>query len=124
MGFDDVIKKARAAIESTYDSKCDIIERQPVTENHITKNNQEVTVQEQKACRVSFENIDSNNETNTESKKSQKIKLFIAPEINVKPGSKIVVTGRGRTTTYKNSGEPAVYDTHQEIMLELWKGWA
>ena len=25
---------------------------------------------------------------------------------------------------YKNSGEPAVYNTHQEIMLELWKGWA
>lgn len=120
----DYNKIARAAIESTYDAKCDIIERQSATENHITKNNQEVTVQEQKACRVSFENIDSNNETNTESKKSQKIKLFIAPEINVKPGSKIVVTGRGRTTTYKNSGEPAVYDTHQEIMLELWKGWA
>lgn len=120
----DFIKAARAAIESTYDAKCDIIERQSVTENHITKNNQEVTVQEKKACRVSFENIDPNNETNTESKKSQKIKLFIAPEINIKSGSKIVVTGRGRTTTYKNSGEPAVYDTHQEIMLELWKGWA
>lgn len=120
----DFIKAARAAIESTYDAKCDIIERQSATENHITKNNQEVTVQEEKPCRISFEDIYSNTETDTEAKKSQKIKLFIAPEINVKPGSKIVVTGRGRTTTYKNSGEPAVYDTHQEIMLELWKGWA
>ena len=120
----DFVKMARKAIESTYDAECDIIERQPVTENHITKNNQEVIVQEKKSCRISFENIDSNNETNTESKKSQKIKLFIAPEIKVKPGSKIVVTYRGRTTTYKNSGETAIYDTHQEIILELWKGWA
>lgn len=118
------IKLARAAIESTYDAECNIIERQTVTENHITKNNQEVTVQEKKACRISFEDIYSNDETNTESKKSQKIKLFIAPEIKIKPGSKIIVTGRGRTTTYKNSGEPAIYDTHQEIMLDVWKGWA
>lgn len=120
----DYIKVVRAAIESTYDAECNIIEHQTVTENHITKNNQEVTVQEKKACRISFEDIDSNNETNTESKKSQKIKLFIAPEIIIKPGSKIVVNYRGRETVYKNSGEPAVYDTHQEIMLELWKGWA
>ena len=26
--------------------------------------------------------------------------------------------------TLENSGEPAVYDTHQEIIIELWKGWA
>ncbi len=124
MGFDDVIKKARAAIESTYDSKCNIIERQSITKNNITTNNNEVTVQEEKPCRISFEDIYSNTETDTEAKKAQKIKLFIAPEIDIKPGSKIIVTGRNRTTTYKNSGEAAVYDTHQEIMLELWKGWA
>lgn len=120
----DYTAMARAAIESHYDAKCDIIERQSITENHITKNNQEVTVQEGKACRISFEDIYVNNETNTEAKKSQKIKLFIAPEIIIKPGSKIIVTSRNRKTTYKNSGEPAVYDTHQEIILELWKGWA
>ena len=53
-----------------------------------------------------------------------KVKLFIAPEINVMPGSKIVVTQKGRTTEYKNSGEPAIFDTHQEIMLVKFKGWA
>ena len=25
---------------------------------------------------------------------------------------------------YKNSGESAVYSTHQEIILELFKGWS
>lgn len=124
MNFEDVMKIARTEIESMYDSKCDIIERQSITENNITTNNNEVTVQEGKPCRISFEDIYSNTETDTEAKKVQKIKLFIAPEINIKPGSKIIVTGRNRTTIYKNSGEPAVYNTHQEIMLELWKGWA
>ena len=48
MNFDDVIKKARTEIESMYDSKCDIIERQSIIENNITTNNNEVTVQEGK----------------------------------------------------------------------------
>ncbi len=77
-----------------------------------------------KKCRISFEDIYVNTQTDTEAKKVQKIKLFIAPELEIKPGSLIIVTGRGRTTKYKNSGEPAVYDTHQEIIIELWKGWA
>ena len=120
----DYIAIARKEIESHYDSICDIIERQSVIENNITKDKKEVTVESEKPCRVSFEDIYANTETDTETQKNQKIKLFIAPELVIKPGSKIVVKGRGRTTTYKNSGEPAIYNTHQEIMLELWKGWA
>ena len=120
----DYIAIARKEIESHYDSIYDIIERQSVIENNITKDKKEVTVESEKPCRVSFEDIYANTETDTETKKNQKIKLFIAPELVIKPGSKIVVKGRGRTTTYKNSGEPAIYNTHQEIMLELWKGWA
>jgi hypothetical protein len=48
-------------------------------------------------------------------------KLFLAPEIVVKPGSKLKVTQAGRTECYVRSGEPAVYGSHQEIVLELWK---
>jgi len=114
---------ARQAIESQYDSKCDVIEKKKKEVKNITKNVEEKVLTD-KACRVSFEDVYVNTETDTEAKKVQKIKLFIAPELQIKPGSKIVVTGRGRTTEYKNSGEPAVYNTHQEIMLELWKGWA
>jgi hypothetical protein len=49
---------------------------------------------------------------------------LIAPEIHVKPGSKLTITQNGVTTEYKNSGEPALFDTHQEIILELFKGWS
>nr|DAY56695.1 MAG TPA: head closure knob [Caudoviricetes sp.] len=114
---------ARKAIESQYDAKCDVIEKRPKEINNITKTIEEKVLID-KDCRVSFEDIYVNTETDTESKKIQKIKLFIAPELNIKSGSKIAVTRKGRTTEYKNSGEPAIYDTHQEIMLELWKGWA
>lgn len=55
---------------------------------------------------------------------SQSVKLFISPDVVIKAGSKIIVTQHGRTTEYSNSGVPAVYPTHQEIMLTLFEGWA
>ena len=54
----------------------------------------------------------------------QATKLFISPDITIKPGSKITVTQTGVTTEYTGSGVPAVYPTHQEIMLELFESWA
>ena len=57
-------------------------------------------------------------------KQTQGTKLFIAPEIKVKPGSKIVVEQNGVTTEYSASGVPAVYPSHVEIKLELFRGWA
>ena len=116
------ITASRKAIESQYDAICDIYEYGKVTKGNITKNH-ETSKGQAIPCRVSFEEIYANTETDTENKVVQKIKLFIKPELIIRPGSKIVVTRKNRVTSYKNSGEPAVYDTHQEIMLDNWKGW-
>lgn len=56
--------------------------------------------------------------------KTQTAKLFISPEIEVKAGSKISIAHQGKTIDYKRSGEPAVYTNHQEIMLDLFDGYA
>ena len=55
---------------------------------------------------------------------TQIVKLIISPDVNINPGSKIIVTNNGKITEYKNSGVPATYSNHQEIMLELFDGWA
>ncbi len=116
---------ARKEIESQYDGKCNIIEhKEKLKENSNITHFVEEVVKKDQPCKISFEEVYVNTETDTETKVITKIKLFIAPEINIRPGSKIIVTQRGRTTEYKNSGEPAVYDTHQEIMLVKFKGWA
>ena len=62
--------------------------------------------------------------TDTAASVTQGLKLFLAPEIRVKPGSKVIVTQNGITGAYSASGEPAVYSTHQEIVLELSGRWA
>ena len=75
-------------------------------------------------CRLSFKTINSTNQTDTGAAVTQTVKVFLAPEIKVKPGSKLTITQNDVTTEYKASGKPAFYSTHQEIVLELFEGWA
>lgn len=119
-------KAARKAIESTYSGVCTVIERRDVRDERtkITRKNEEVPVVENQPCKLSFEKLNAVVQTDTAAKLTQGTKLFIAPEIKIKPGSKIIVEQNGTTTEYSASGEPAVYFSHCEYMLELFKGWA
>lgn len=117
-------KAARKAIESTYTGVCTIVEYLEVTdENKITRQ-KEVPVIENQPCKLSFEKLNAVVQTDTAAVISQSTKLFISPEIVVNSGSKIIVEQNGVKTEYSASGEAAVYDSHKEIMLELFKGWA
>lgn len=118
-------KAARKALESTYEGLCTVIEyRDTKNEQSKITHKEEVAVIENQACKLSFEKLNAVVQTDTAAAISQGLKLFLAPEIIINGGSKIVVEQNGRTGEYSASGEPAVYATHQEIMLELFKGWA
>ena len=116
--------KARKAIESLYDGRCTITEHQKVKKENKSTGFQDVVVLEDQPCRLSFKTINSTNQTDTAASVVQITKVFLAPEIQVKPGSKLTITQNDVTTEYKSSGQPAFYSTHQEIVLELFKGWA
>ena len=117
--------KARKAIESLYDGKCTITEHQKIKRENKSTGFQDVVVLEDIPCRLSFKTINNTNQTDTAASAVVQItKVFLAPEIQVKPGSKLTITQNDVTTEYKSSGEPALYETHQEIILELFKGWA
>ena len=119
------VVKARKAIESLYDGICTITEHQKVKKENKSTGFQDVVVLEDIACRLSFKTSNNTNQTDTgASTVTQITKVFLAPEIQVKPGSKLTITQNGVTTEYKSSGQPAIYSTHQEIVLELFKGWA
>ena len=111
-------KAARKAIESTYSGVCTIIERRDVRDEKtkITRKNEEVPVVENQPCKLSFEKLNAVVQTDTAAKLTQGTKLFIAPEIKIKPGSKIIVEQNGITTEYSASGEPAVYFSHSEYL--------
>lgn len=117
--------KARKAIESLYDDVCTITEHQKVKKENKSTGFDDVVVLENQPCKLSYKTVTSAKPTETAASSIvQSTKVFIAPEIKVKPGSKFTITHKGVTTEFKNSGEPAIYDTHQEIVLELFKGWA
>lgn len=118
-------KAARKAIESTYAGVATVSEYKKVKDpNTALTSYKEVVVLENQPCSLSFEGIAAAVQTGTVATVSQAVKLFLSPDITIKPGSKIKVTQTGVTTEYKSSGVPAVYPTHQEIMLELFDGWA
>lgn len=114
----------RKAIELTYTGTCNITEHQKIKKENKSTGFQDVLILENQPCKLSYEKVTNNNQTESAALLIQTAKLFIAPEIKVKPGSKLTITQNGITTDYKNSGEPAVYSTHQEIVLELFKGWS
>lgn len=119
-------KAAKEAIEALYyEGTCSIVEYQDVTSETTKITRQEaVTVQENIPCKLSFEKLNAVVQTDTAAAMAQGVKLFVAPDVEIKSGSKIVVTWMGETLEYSCSGQPAIYPTHKEIMLELFKEWA
>lgn len=119
-------KQHKKAIESMYEYTCTVQEYQSVKDPVSKQTNKKVvTVFEDKPCNISYENVKNANSTDSATVITQVIKLIIAPEIVIKPGSKLIVTDKNKNISeYKNSGVPSVYSSHQEIVLELFKGWA
>lgn len=76
-------------------------------------------------CRVSYYNNSSNilasKEDTFNNIITQRVKLFLDNNIIIKAGSIIEVSQNGKTTKYKNSGEPVIYSNHQEIMLDIFE---
>lgn len=115
----------REALEAAYDGVCTVYEMQPVFDP-VTKvtAGQEVEILTEEPCHLSFSSAGPSSGSESAAEVSQVIKLFLAPEREIRPGSKITVTQQGRTENYSRSGKAAVYASHQEITLELFRGYA
>ena len=120
----DELKQAREAIQSMWTGICNIFGFKDVEDKYGATTHAELTLFKNLPCRLSFKNISQTSQTESFAVSSQVVKLFIAPEVYVPPGSVIEVTQNGITRKYKHSGISAVYTNHQEIMLEAYKGSA
>ena len=117
-------EKSRQAIESLYRGVCTITKYKPIFDETTKQTKfKEIVVLENQPCRLSFFSLKTTFQKQGASEVSQDVKLFLAPEIEISPGSKIIVTQNGKTQSYSKSGEAALYSSHQEIKLELWQKW-
>ena len=117
-----MLQQARKAIEETYSGTATVSGYQKVRDEK-TKlmKSSTVTILENQPCRLSFEKISQVAQTGTVANIAQQAKLFISPDVTIKPGSKITITQNEVTGDYTYSGVPAIYPTHQEIMLDLYE---
>ena len=119
-------KSYAAAIKSLWRGKCTVT----VRNNDTTDENTgrvvvgEVDTYTDEPCRISFDTVNATQPENNAANIIQSITLFIDRAVVIPEGSKITVTQNGATAVYERSGKPAVYSTHQEIPLEIFKGWA
>lgn len=118
-----VMRMHRRIMEDTYTDTCDVVEHQKTKVNGVAKFG-DVTVLKNIPCRLSYSSAPTANQTESSADIVQTTKLFISPDVEIKSGSKILVTRDGHTMAFKNSGVPSLYPTHNEIMLETFKNWA
>lgn len=112
----------RRALERLYEDRCSIysFEKKKNPDTGITEY-LEKTEYSDIPCRLSFKTLSAATQTDSQAIVAQETKLFIAPEIEVRENSKIVISKSGVELVYKNSGVPAKYLSHQEIVLENYK---
>lgn len=119
-------KSYAAAIKSLWRGKCTVT----VRNNNTTDENTgrvvvgEVDTYTDEPCRISFDTVNATQPENNAANIVQSITLFIDRAVVIPEGSKIMVTQNGAAAVYEKSGKPAVYSTHQEVPLEIFKGWA
>lgn len=119
------VVKARNVLERGYNGFCDIYEYSYVKDSvsKITRSEERLAASNV-PCRLSYSSKNSAKIGAEVTGVSQTIKLFLSPDITVKEGSKIEVRQDNLTRFFKASGAAAIYPTHQEITLELFKEMA
>ena len=125
----DAIKQAqvlaRKAQETTYDGRCTVTEQQKVKDPKTKLTTEkDMVVLENEPCRLSYSSVSAVDQTESAAKTAQVTKLFLSPDVQIKPGAKITVTQAGAVQTFECSGVAAVYPTHQEIVLTLSERYA
>lgn len=107
-------------LQILWKGKANIYEYQDVMDKESKQTTQkEILILEDEPCFLSHESQQATDIKSGAAVVSQSIKIFIRPDITIKPGSLIEVTQNNRTEKYSSSGKPAVYTNHQEIILEL-----
>lgn len=120
----NTLVRHRKAIEKLYDSVCTVITSVEITDENGVTNFQDVMLYENQPCRISQSNVTAANNNYVVSELDKVIDLYIAPELDIPAGSRIVATFNDIATEYKASGIPARYATYQKIRLEYVGRWA
>ena len=88
----ETLREAKEAIMSMWTGLCSVFEFKEITDKYGKTRHKLIKISENIPCRLSFKNINSAEQTEMQAKTSQIIKLFVAPEVYIPPGSIIGVS--------------------------------
>lgn len=112
-------------LELLWTGKCSVFIKEKITDPTTKRTSfTDKLLHEDISCKLSFDQLKTTTPSSGAAEVTQVTKLFITNTITIPLGSKIVVTQNGVTQSYEMSGKPGIFTNHQEIMLNLFKGWA
>ena len=119
MNYNTALAKARGPIESTFTDVCNVKEYRNVLNvaTHVSEKSL-VTLYSTQACRLTYKSnpVVGNGNAPT---LFVSIKLLLPYNLSLSAGQFFEVTKDGNTQIFESGGEPARYQTHQEVMLTL-----
>lgn len=119
-----MVSAQRRALARLWRDRCTVYAREKRTDSRtqITRF-EETPLLENQPCRLSFRQLRSTGGEEV-AQAAQGAKLFLGAEFEIPAGCRVEVARGGRVHVFASSGTPGVFPSHQEILLELWRGWA
>lgn len=117
------MKLAEQAVKSLWRDTMTVVEHHKVKRKNGVTGFEDVETIKGEPCKIIFKTLRATDQQEAAGL-TQGIKLLCDKNLTVPEGSKILVLHEGAEMAYKQSGTPAVYSVHQEIMLELFERWA
>lgn len=115
-------------IQRLWKDRCFIQSSVEYTKANKAKGRKWQTLVSEEPCKLSFFNNVRLNNTSVEQPMAaqvfQQAKLFIRADLNIPAGCRIKVIHGGKALFFENSGVPALFTHHQEILLEVKQEWA
>lgn len=116
--------KFRNALFSSFSHSCIVFEFQETINSDGTTSFLEVISFSDLPCKLSFSQSEISRDTSLASGVFLIATIFLPHDINIKTGSKFIVSHDDKISTFENSGVPLKFSTHQEIKLRLLDEWA
>lgn len=109
----DKMVNVRKSCETMYNHTCDIYGSKEVVQDNGATAFKDVLLYGKQPCHIS-QSVTTARGKEAGNYVSSAINLYIAPDINIPAGSRIICNGK----MYKQSGAPAMYGAFQKIQLE------
>jgi hypothetical protein len=109
----------RNALEKMYEDQVTVNGyRSVTTEWNETRNELVTGIYTNEPCKLSQKSLGSNSQRESFNGITYESKLFLSPNVEIRQGDELIVTRHNGSTIKYKAGEPFIYPSHQELILD------